>query len=185
MNIKPLHDWAVIKISEPEEKTTTGIIIPEIAKEKPLEGIVAAIGPGRYRTEKGRTKFIPTTLKPGQRVTFLQYMARELELDGEVITLVREDDILGTYEETPMTEKKPFEVEARHENPVVLKEETIPAVTPAKKKAKASSKKSMKKNKTTKKKVQAKTADTKKEIASVSKKAAQRKYSTKAGEKKK
>jgi chaperonin GroES len=135
MKIKPLHDWAIIKISEPEEKTAAGIIIPEIAKEEPSEGIVVAIGPGRYRIEKGRMKFIPTTLRPGQRVIFLKYTAQEVELDGEVITLVREEDILGTSEETQLIERKPFEVEVKHERPVVLKEEAkgIPAVTPSKK----------------------------------------------------
>jgi chaperonin GroES len=135
MKIKPLHDWAVIKISEPEEKTAAGIIIPEIAKDEPSEGIVVAIGSGRYRIEKGRMKFIPTTLRPGQRVIFLKYMAQEVELEGEMITLVREEDILGTYEEAQLIERKPFEVEIKHERPVALKEEAkgIPAVTPPKK----------------------------------------------------
>jgi chaperonin GroES len=135
MKIKPLHDWAIIKISEPEGKTAAGIIIPEIAKDDPSEGIVVAIGPGRYRIEKGRMKFIPTTLRPGQRVIFLKYTAQEVELGGEVITLVREEDILGTREETQLIERKPFEIEPKHERPVALKEEAkgIPAVTPSKK----------------------------------------------------
>src|SRR5512135_2240498 len=73
MNLKPLQDWAVIMRAEAEERTSGGIIIPEVAKEKPLEGVIIAIGPGRYKLEKGKEKekekqkkFVPTVLKPGQ-----------------------------------------------------------------------------------------------------------------------
>ena len=119
MKLKPLQDWAVIQRSEPEEKTASGIIIPDTAKDKPTEGVVLAIGPGKYEIEKGKEKekkkkFIPTVLKPGQRIMYGKYSAREIELDGEVITLVREEDVLGIIEETPPEAKKPFAVEEKH-----------------------------------------------------------------------
>ncbi|RPI35755.1 MAG: co-chaperone GroES, partial [Nitrospiraceae bacterium] len=56
MKLKPLQDWAVIQRAEPEEKTAWGIIIPDTAKDKPTEGVVLAIGPGKYEIEKGREK---------------------------------------------------------------------------------------------------------------------------------
>ncbi len=107
MNVKPLQDWAVIRRSEAEEKTAGGIIIPDTAKEKPLEGVIVAIGPGGYKLEKGKgkkkkrkkKKFVPTQLKPGQKVIYQKYAEREVELSNEVITLVREEDILGTVED--------------------------------------------------------------------------------------
>ena len=63
MKLKPLHDWAVIKRLNAEEKTSGGIIIPASAQEKPSEGVVIRIGPGRYKMEKGRLKFTPTIIK--------------------------------------------------------------------------------------------------------------------------
>lgn len=119
MSLRPINDWAVIKISASEERTPGGIIIPDTAKDKPSEGIITAIGPGRYKTEeeKGKKKekeFVPTILKPGQKVVFLKYSATELELDGEQITLVREEDILGTVEEGGgMEVRKPLEMEVK------------------------------------------------------------------------
>ena len=94
MKLKPLQDWALIQRVEPEEKTAGGIIIPDSAKDKPTEGIVLAIGPGKDTIEKGKEKekkkkFIPTVLKPGQRVMYGKYSAREFEVDGEPVILVR------------------------------------------------------------------------------------------------
>ena len=137
MRIRPLHDWAIVKISEPEEKTTAGIIIPEIARDEPTEGIVVAIGPGRSRVLKGKLKFTPTMLKPGQRVSFLKHMVQEVEIGTEVITLIREDDVLGTYEEeSPIIERKSFEIEIKHKRPLALQEKTkeVPSVAMHKKK---------------------------------------------------
>ncbi len=99
MKLKPLHDWAVIKRLNAEEKTAGGIIIPDVAKERPSEGVVISIGPGKYTVEKGRLKFTPTTIKPGQRIFYSEYSATDAELDGREFTLVREEDILGTFEE--------------------------------------------------------------------------------------
>jgi len=102
MGFRPLHDWVLIKRSESEEKTHGGIIIPDTAKTKPIEGVVVSAGPGRYRQEKGKKekKFIPTVLKPGQHVMFVDYMAKDVRLNGEEITLIREEDILGTIEDS-------------------------------------------------------------------------------------
>ncbi len=149
MNLKPLQDWAVIRRSEAEEKTSGGIIIPEVAKEKPLEGVIVAIGPGRYTLEKGKEKekkkkFVPTVLKPGQKVIYQKYAEREIELGGEVVTLVREEDILGTVEDYFVTEKKTHALEEKRDGSVeVRKKAHVPAVikktakkTPAKTKGK-------------------------------------------------
>ena len=139
MKLKPLHDWVVIKRSEAEERSPGGIIIPDTAKDKPSEGIVVSIGPGSYKKIKEKEKFVPTTLHPGQRVFYPKYMAKEVEVGGEEFTLVREDDILGTFEgERRLAKREP---EQEYEQPVVAREvkETIPKVpkmkeTPGKKK---------------------------------------------------
>jgi chaperonin GroES len=135
MYIKPLQDWAVIRKSEPQEKTAGGIIIPEVAKEKPLEGVVVAIGPGKLVPDKGKEKekkkkFVPTVLKPGQQVVYQKYAEREVELDGRTFTLVREEDILGIVEERSLVEKKMHAVQTKKDGPVAIREEgKVPAVT--------------------------------------------------------
>ena len=104
MKIKPLNDWAVIRPSEAETRTAGGIYIPETAKEKPSEGVVVAIGPGAFEEEKRgakkegkkERKFIPSTVKPGERVLYERYAGREMTVDGEDVVLVREVNILGT-----------------------------------------------------------------------------------------
>ncbi|MDA8239612.1 MAG: co-chaperone GroES [Nitrospiraceae bacterium] len=136
MTLRPLQDWAVIRKSEPKERTAGGIIIPEVAKEKPLEGMIVAIGPGKFKTEKGKEKkktFVPTVLKPGQHIIYQKYAEREIELDGKTITLVREEDILGTVEERALAEKNPGAVEQKKEGPVAIREKAhVPLVPPAK-----------------------------------------------------
>lgn len=126
MRLRPLHDWVLIKRMEPEERTAGGIIIPASAKEKPSEGVVRAVGPGRYKTEKGKKekKFIPTVLKPGERVLFVDYKARDIDLNGEEITLVREDDVLGTYGDAGAAEMKASRIEAREEQPPAVEDKT-------------------------------------------------------------
>jgi chaperonin GroES len=128
MKLKPLQDWALIQPIEPKEMTAAGIIIPDSAKDKPTEGIVLAIGPGKFKTEKGEEKekekekkFIPTVLKPGQRIIYGKYSAREFELDREMMVLVREEDVLGTVEETQLAQMKPFAVAEKHDKPVTEK----------------------------------------------------------------
>ena len=144
MTLRPLQDWAVIRKSEPKERTAGGIIIPEVAKEKPLEGVIVAIGPGKFKTEKGKEKekekkkekkktFVPTVLKPGQHIIYQKYAEREIELDGKTITLVREEDILGTVEERALAEKNPGALEQKKDGPVAIREKAhVPLVPPAK-----------------------------------------------------
>jgi chaperonin GroES len=104
MKIRPLNDWVVLEVSEAEERTAGGIIIPEVAKERPQRGIVVAAGPGAHKTEmrkgkeKGEKKFIPTVVKTGEEVLFEKYMAKEFETADRKITMVREEYILGILE---------------------------------------------------------------------------------------
>jgi len=93
--IRPLHDRVIIKRIEEVEKTKAGIIIPDTAKEKPQEGRVVAVGPGRL--EEG--KVIPLDVKAGDKILFGKYSGAEIKLDGEEHLILREDDILGVIEE--------------------------------------------------------------------------------------
>jgi chaperonin GroES len=106
MKIKPLNDWAVIVPSEAITRTTGGIIIPETVREKPAEGTVEAIGPGALeeekweekKKEKGKRKerkFIPTSVKPGERIMYDRYAGKKIDINGEERVLVREKNILG------------------------------------------------------------------------------------------
>lgn len=91
MQIKPLADRVVVKAIEMEEKTKSGIVLPDTAKEKPQEGEIMAVGPGRY--EDG--KLVPMNVKKGDRVLFAKYAGTEVKLDGEEYLIMRESDILG------------------------------------------------------------------------------------------
>lgn len=93
--IRPLHDRVIVKRIEETEKTKGGIIIPDTAKEKPQEGKVVAVGPGRL--EEG--KLIPLDVKAGDKILFGKYSGAEIKLDGEEHLILREDDILGVIEE--------------------------------------------------------------------------------------
>ena len=93
--IRPLHDRVIVKRIEETEKTKGGIIIPDTAKEKPQEGRVVAVGPGRL--EEG--KVIPLDVKAGDKILFGKYSGTEIKLDGEEHLILREDDILGVIEE--------------------------------------------------------------------------------------
>jgi chaperonin GroES len=95
MKIRPLNDRILIKRVEEEEMTKGGIIIPDSAKEKPAEGIVAAVGNGK-RTEKGDR--IKMDVKKGDRVLFSKYGGTDVKLDGEDHLIMREDDILAVVE---------------------------------------------------------------------------------------
>ncbi|MBI3753306.1 MAG: co-chaperone GroES [Deltaproteobacteria bacterium] len=92
MKIKPLHDRILVKRLEEEEKTKGGIIIPDAAKEKPIEGEVVAVGDGKIG-EDG--KKIPLTVKAGDRVLYSKYGGTEVKIEGEEHLIMREDDILG------------------------------------------------------------------------------------------
>ena len=95
MKIRPLHDRVVLKRIEGEEKTKSGIIIPESAKEKPLEGEIVAAGNGKI-LEDGSIRNLD--VKVGDRVLFSKYAGTEVKLDGEELLMMREDDILGIIE---------------------------------------------------------------------------------------
>jgi chaperonin GroES len=92
--IRPLHDRVIVKRIEEEEKTKGGIIIPDTAKEKPQEGRVIAVGPGK--NDDG--KVIPLGVKAGDKILFGKYSGTEIKLDGEEHLIMREDDILGVIE---------------------------------------------------------------------------------------
>ena len=110
MKLKPLHDWAVILPSTGDERTAGGLYIPDTAKVKPQEGVVEAVGPGAYeekkrgkkKEEEKHRKFIPTTVKPGDRVLYEQYAGQTYKINGEERILVRERDILGILPERPL-----------------------------------------------------------------------------------
>ncbi len=92
MKIKPMNDRILVTRVEEEQKTAGGIIIPDTAKEKPQEGKVVAVGPGKW-DDRGRR--IPLEVKPGDRILFGKYAGTEIKVDGEEHIFMREDDILG------------------------------------------------------------------------------------------
>ena len=96
MKIRPLQDRVILRRLEEEEKTEGGIIIPDTAKEKPMEGKVVAVGKGKV-LEGG--KVAPLDVKEGDRVLFSKYAGTEVKLDGEEHLIMREDDILGIVEQ--------------------------------------------------------------------------------------
>lgn len=95
MKVRPLNDRILVKRLAEIEKTKGGIIIPDSAKEKPAEGEVVAVGPGKM-DDKG--KRIAPDLKVGDRVLFSKYGGTEVKLEGEDFLIMREDDILGVVE---------------------------------------------------------------------------------------
>ena len=102
MKFRPLHDRVVIRRLEAEEKTAGGIIIPDTAKEKPMEGEVIAVGPGA-RDETG--KLVPLDVKEKDRILFGKWSGTEVKLDGEELLIMKESDIMGIIEE-PAAKKK-------------------------------------------------------------------------------
>ncbi len=95
MKIKPLNDRILVVRVEEEQKTAGGIIIPDTAKEKPQEGKVVAVGPGKIGDDGKR---VPVELKEGDRVLFSKYAGTEIKIDGVEHVFMREDDILGVLE---------------------------------------------------------------------------------------
>ena len=92
MKFRPLHDRVVVRRIEEEMKTAGGIIIPDTAKEKPMQGEIIAAGPGA-RDESG--KLVPLDVKKGDRVLFGKYGGNEVKLEGEELLIMREEDILA------------------------------------------------------------------------------------------
>lgn len=95
MQIRPLHDRVLVQRVKEEEKTKGGIIIPDTAKEKPIEGVVAAVGPGAVQQDGSVRKL---DIKKGDRVLFGKYAGTEVKLDDKDHLILREDDILGVIE---------------------------------------------------------------------------------------
>jgi chaperonin GroES len=95
MNIRPLQDRVIVQRLEEEEKTKGGIIIPDTAKEKPMEGKIIAVGKGKIRDDG---KLSPLDIKVGEKVLFSKYAGTEIKIEGEEYLIMREDDILGVIE---------------------------------------------------------------------------------------
>ena len=96
MHFRPLHDRVVVRRIDAEEKTAGGIIIPDTAKEKPIEGEVVAAGSGA-RNERG--ELVSLDLKRGDRVLFGKWSGTEVKLDGEELLIMKESDVLGVVKE--------------------------------------------------------------------------------------
>ena len=95
MHFRPLHDRVVVRRVDAEEKTSGGIIIPDTAKEKPMEGEVVAVGPGA-RNEHGQ--LVAMDLETGDRILFGKWSGTEIKLDGEDLLIMKESDIMGIIE---------------------------------------------------------------------------------------
>ena len=92
MEVRPLHDRVLVKRSTEEEKSKGGIIIPDTAKEKPVQGEIIAVGLGRV-AEDGKVR--PLDVKKGDRILFGKYAGTEIKIDGDDFLMMREEDILG------------------------------------------------------------------------------------------
>jgi chaperonin GroES len=102
MKLRPLQDRVLIRRVEPEAKTSGGIIIPDTAKEKPMEGEVVAVGPGA-RDEEGRLHALD--VKTGDRVLFAKWSGTEIKLDGEDLMIMKESDIMGVIDQVAAKKK--------------------------------------------------------------------------------
>ena len=103
MKFHPLHDRVVVRRLDPEEKTAGGIIIPDTAKEKPMEGEIVAVGPGA-RDEKGHR--LALDVKAGDRVLFGKWSGTEVKLEGEELMIMKESDLMGIIEGKPVAKKE-------------------------------------------------------------------------------
>jgi chaperonin GroES len=97
MKLVPLEDRVVLKLVEKEDKTQSGIVLPDTAKEKPSKANVLAVGPGKY-DENG--KLIPMPVKVGDVVVFAKYAGTEVKVDGEDYLIVRASDLLAVMDES-------------------------------------------------------------------------------------
>ena len=102
MKFRPLHDRVLVRRVEEEAKTRGGIIIPDTAKEKPMQGEVLAVGPGA-RDDKGG--LVPMSVRVGDRVLFGKWSGTEVKLDDEELLIMKESDIMGVLEESPAQAK--------------------------------------------------------------------------------
>jgi chaperonin GroES len=95
MKFRPLHDRVVVRRTEEDTKTAGGIIIPDTAKEKPMQGEIIAVGPGG-RDEAGR--LVPLDVKKGDRVLFGKWSGTEVKIDGQDLLIMKESDIMGVLD---------------------------------------------------------------------------------------
>ncbi len=102
MNFRPLHDRVVLRRITPQEKTAGGIIIPDTAQEKPMEGEVVAVGPGA-RNEQGA--IVELEVKAGDRVLFGKWSGTEVKISGEELVIMKESDLLGVVDREVATAK--------------------------------------------------------------------------------
>ena len=102
MNFRPLHDRVAVKRVEEEQKTKGGLIIPDTAKEKPMQGEVLAVGPGA-RDEDG--DLVPMSVQVGDRVLFGKWSGTEVKIDDEEVLIMKESDLLGVLEDSPARAK--------------------------------------------------------------------------------
>ena len=102
MNFRPLHDRVVVKRIEEEQKTKGGIIIPDTAKEKPMQGEILAVGPGA-RDDRG--ELVPMGIQVGDRVLFGKWSGTEVKIDDEEVLIMKESDLLGVLEGSPAQAK--------------------------------------------------------------------------------
>jgi len=102
MRFRPLHDRIVIRRIEAEAKSAGGIIIPDIAKEKPQQGEVVAVGPGG---RNGTGKLIPIDVKAGDRVLFSKWSGTEVKIDDDEYLIMKESDVMGVLVETEARKK--------------------------------------------------------------------------------
>jgi chaperonin GroES len=103
MKFRPLHDRVVVRRLDAEERTTGGIIIPDTAKEKPMEGEVIAVGPGA-RNEQGQ--IVALDVRQGDRILFGKWSGTEVKIDGEELLIMKESDIMGIVEGGAAEQKK-------------------------------------------------------------------------------
>ena len=102
MKFRPLHDRVLVRRVEEEETTTSGIIIPDTAKEKPMQGEVLAVGPGA-RGEDGKLHALD--VEKGDRILFGKWSGTEVKMDGEELLIMKESDIMGIVEDAPSARK--------------------------------------------------------------------------------
>ena len=102
MKFRPLHDRVLVRRLEEDERTVGGIIIPDTAKEKPMEGEVLAVGPGA-RNDKG--ELTTPDVKAGDRILFGKWSGSEVKIDGEELVIMKESDIMGIIENVKKAKK--------------------------------------------------------------------------------
>ena len=125
MKFRPLHDRVVVRRVEEDMKTAGGIIIPDTAKEKPMQGEIIAVGPGA-RDESG--KLVPLDVKKGDKVLFGKWSGTEVKIDGEDLLIMKEADIMGIVEKSTAEKSaavKPKVVKPKATKPKIVKSKAL------------------------------------------------------------